>query len=75
VLILDIAPEPLDKNIVQRPAPSVHTDLNPIIQQDLCEFRGGELTSLVSIEYLRFYATFQGVLKGPDTKINIHRVG
>lgn len=52
VLVFDAPPEPFDKDIVQCPAPSVHTDGNLPVLQHLCELPGGELASLVRVEYL-----------------------
>lgn len=53
VLILHAAPEPLDKNIVQRPASAVHADLDALRLQTIREVDTRELTSLVRIENLR----------------------
>ena len=52
IFILDRSPEPFHKNVVQRPPAPVHADPDPLVQQRLREARGGELRTLVHVEYL-----------------------
>jgi hypothetical protein len=53
MLVLDRAPQPFDKDIVQGSASTIHadSDLGPF--QDIGEFRRRELGTLISIEDLR----------------------
>ena len=50
MLILDRAPEPLDKNIVQCPPAPVHTDFDAFVQQRLGKAGRSELRTLVGVE-------------------------
>ena len=50
MLILDRPPEPLDKNIVQCPTTSIHTDFDAFVQQRLGKAGRSELRTLVGVE-------------------------
>ena len=53
IFILDRAPQSFDKDVVQDPLPSIHTDLLPRRQQPTREGATGKLTALVTVEDLR----------------------
>ena len=53
VLVLDAAPEPLDEDVVEPAAFSVHADLDTVVGQRPGEVGASELAALVGIEYLR----------------------
>ncbi len=46
VFILEAPPEPLDEDIVQRPALPIHADRNALALEDIGEGRAGELRAL-----------------------------
>ena len=52
MFVLDRAPEPFHEDVVQRPPPPVHADPDPLVQQRLRKARGGELRTLIRVEYL-----------------------
>ena len=59
VLILHRSPQPLDHDVVERPADTVHPDRAPRACQHLRECLGGELAALVGVEDRRLAATRQ----------------
>src|SRR6266700_2359838 len=50
LLIFDRPPKPLDENVVTPGAEAIHTDRDPIVQQQTGESSAGELATLVGIE-------------------------
>lgn len=53
VLMFNAAPQPLDKDVVQRPPASVHADGNAIPLEPARERRARKLRSLVGVDDLR----------------------
>src|SRR5438128_5243221 len=53
LLIFHAAPAPFHENVVQRPAPPIHTDAHPGRLQQLGILRTGEMAALVTVEDLR----------------------
>ena len=49
--MLHAPPQPLDEHVVHVGARGVHTDLDTTVQQHRGERLGGELTTLVGVEY------------------------
>jgi hypothetical protein len=46
ILIFDATPQPLDENIIQCPAPSIHADRNLCIREYLRKSRTGKFRTL-----------------------------
>lgn len=74
ILVLDTAPEPLDKHIIQRPATAVHADQDLVVQQRTGEVRTGELTALIGVEDARL-SLRQGLLERLRTEQRIQGIG
>ena len=54
VLMLDVTPQPFNKNVVERSPPSIHADDHVFSLEDRSECIAGELRSLIAVEDLRF---------------------
>ena len=52
LLVFDRAPEPLDEDVIQGPAATVHPDLNASLFQDRSERQGRKLDALIGVENL-----------------------
>src|SRR6266705_3206034 len=50
LLIFDCPPQPFDKDVVQRPSPPVHTNLDPRCCQTSREVETGKLCPLITVE-------------------------
>ena len=61
--ILHTAPQPLDENIVDTPAFSIHTDFNVLIFQYFCKLVTCVLRSLIRVEYIGCSMTSQCALQ------------
>jgi hypothetical protein len=61
LLVLDRAPEPFRKDIIERPAAAIHADADEVILQNAGELVTRELRPLVAVEYLRRVAVFRAV--------------
>ena len=66
VLVLYVAPEALDKYVVQCPSLAVHAQAYALLwcRGPITELMGGKLASLVSVEDLRRTVFFYGGLQG-----------
>ena len=73
VLILYRAPEPLDKDIVQSPPPTIHTDLDFGCAQNRGKSMDRELTSLVRVEDFRL-GYGQGLVQSNSAEVTIQGV-
>src|ERR1035441_1991528 len=71
LLIFHAAPQPLDKNVVQAAAATVHADVHTVRFQSASESLAGELRALVRVENPRLAAAAvpQGVAQRRHTKI------
>ena len=52
VLVLDVAPQPLDKDVVKSAATPVHADGDALALEYASEVRAGELRALVTVKYV-----------------------
>lgn len=57
VFVLDVAPQALDEDVIQRPAPAVHADGHAFAQQHAGERLACELDTLVSVKDVRLAVT------------------
>ena len=53
LLVFDAAPETLNKNVVEGPAPTVHADSDVLVLQYFNECRAGKLNALIGVHDLR----------------------
>ena len=74
VFMLDAAPKPLHKDVVVRPAPTVHTDGNALAFQNVREYIAGELAALVAVEHLGLAMLSQGVFQAVHAERRFHAV-
>ena len=74
VLILDAAPQTLNKDVVQRTASAVHADLNTSCQHGVSEGVGCELSALIGVEDVRC-ALLEGLAQSHQTELTIQGVG
>ena len=65
VFILHRSPEPLDKNIVDRPAFTIHADLYLSSQQQAGKNITGKLRALIGIKYFRTSVHFKSFFDNP----------
>ena len=72
--VFDRPPEALDDNVVDGPAATVHADLNGAVFEDLEEFRGRELRSLVGVEDERL-SPAESIAERIAAKGSFERVG
>ena len=72
MFVLDRAPKPFHENVVQRPPAPVHADPDPLVQQRLRKARGGELRTLIRVEYLA-PPLLQYLPHGLDAEVRIQR--
>src|SRR5882724_9398345 len=69
LFVLDTAPEPLDKHVVDPAAFAVHADGNTGVIEHLDPIVTGELRSLVSVEDIRRTEPGQSFLQRFDAKV------
>lgn len=75
LLVLDGAPHPLDEDVVEAPATSVHADRDPRAAQHLGERVRGELRALVAIENVGLREARQRLLERVHAEGGVERVG
>lgn len=75
LFILETPPQPFDEDVVPPASRPIHTDLNPVVVQEPGEFLARELTTLISIEDLRFAVPGHRLLHGFHTEVRRPRVG
>src|ERR1700748_2256514 len=75
LLVLETAPQPLDKDVVHAPALAVHADRDAMPLQDAGEVVTGELAALVGIENLWATMARERFLERLNAKIGVERVG
>ena len=73
IIMFDSSPEALDEDVVQGASLAVHADRDAVGFKDACEFRAGELASLVRIEYFRIAILLQGFLQGFYAEAGVER--
>ena len=69
ILLFDAPPQSLDKDIVQAPTATIHTDPNLIRFQYTRKPRTGEMTALIGIEDVRFFL-LQGFFQAFQTEFS-----
>ena len=74
LLVLQASPQPLDEDVVQPAAPSVHRDRYTVPFEYAREGFGGELGALISVEDLRSTVGEDGLLEGLDAEVRLHGV-
>ena len=79
VVVFDVAPEPLDVDVVGGPSASVHADSEfriiwTFADQRLDEHLAGELASMVGVEYLRASVPQECLLSDFRAPFRLHRV-
>ena len=75
VLVFEGPPQPLDEYIVLATTPTIHTDGDLVIDENLGERVAGKLSPLVGIEDFRWLIAAQRLFKGIDTKGAVQGVG
>lgn len=75
LIVLDTAPEALDKDVVPPAALAVHTDLHAVILEQLREVGAGELAALVGVKDLRHSIAVNGHIHGIHAEIRRKGVG
>ena len=73
-LVFEAAPQPLDKNVVQVPATTVHGDRHAGLLECASEGGRGELTPLIGIEYLRLALVLQCIIQSFKAEPDIHGI-
>jgi len=73
-LVLERAPQPLDKDIVHEPAPIIHRDVDAGLLQSPGEGKAGELAALVGVEDLRHAMPGQSLVERVRTEARVQRV-
>ena len=73
VLVLDAAPQALDKNVIQSPASPIHTDPNVGSIQETGKGQRRELSTLIGVENLRL-TSLQGLLQDLKTEMTIQGI-
>ena len=73
-LVFERTPQPLDKDVVQAPAPAVHRDLDAGGLQVPGEGAARELAALVGVEDLRRAMAGQRVVEGFDAEARVEGV-
>ena len=74
VLVLDSAPQSLDKNVIQSPTSAIHTNPNVGGIQDTGKGQGRELSPLIGVKNLRL-TPLQGLLQGLNTEMTLQGIG
>jgi len=74
VLMLHVAPQALDEDVVQRPAAPVHTDGHALALEHAREGRAGELRALVAVEDLGPAVLAQRVFQAVHAERRVHAV-
>ncbi len=74
VFVFDGSPEPLDENVVQCPASSIHADADVIKDESIREYRGGELAALIGVEDFGF-SDSEGIFQGQEAEIDRQSIG
>lgn len=74
VLVFQRPSKAFHLGIPQAAASSIHTDFDAIIPQLPVEFRTGELTALIQVEYLRLSETFDRHFEHISAMKSIHRI-
>ena len=72
--MLDVAPEPLNEDVVERAPPAIHTDDDAFALQHAGEGVAGELRALIGIEDLGRAMVAYGPLQTIDTECGFHVV-
>ncbi len=73
-LMLEAAPEPFDKNIVQRSTPSIHANRNACALEHARERSAGELGALIAVEDLRLPVQSQRIFQAIDAERGVQAV-
>src|SRR3954467_2108990 len=73
-LVLQAAPQPLNKYIIHPPPPPVHGNTHIRRSQNVSKPRRGELAALIGVEDLGFAKPLQSLLQRLNAEIRIHRV-
>ena len=73
-LVFEAPPEPFDEDVVHAATSPVHGDRHAGVFQHVGEGQGGELTSLIGIEDLRFAVSGQGFIQRLKAEACIHGV-
>jgi transposase len=75
LLVLEAAPQPLDKDVVHAPAFAVHADHDAMPRQAAGKIVAGELAALIGTKDLRPAIERERFLERLDTEIGAERVG
>lgn len=73
LFVFDRPPEPLDEDVVAPRALAIHRDGDLSLLQHGCEVDGGELRTLIGVEYFRLSIAGQRVLDRFDAEVRLHR--
>ena len=74
VLVLHRSPKPFDEHVVQRPAATVHADLDTLLFKLASEISARELAALVGVENRRTAACCKRFFQCFDAKTRVQRV-